>query len=323
MKQPTRRAILGGMVALGAGAALPAAAKAKERDDVFPLWPGEAPGAPKTLPRQNIMERSNDPSFHDRWIVGVAGPSIAMRKPANPNGAAALLVPGGGYGFLAWDNEGEEQARWLNSRGVTCFILSYRLPGEGWTNRSVVPLQDAQRAVRLIRARASTFGIDGARVAVLGFSAGGHLAGSLATRFGETVYQPLDDVDRLSARPNLTGLVYPVVSMSEDFTHSGSRDNLLGPDAAQDQRRQASVELRVTGDTPPIFLVHSSDDGLVPIENSLALHRAMLAAGRPCELHAFGRGGHGFGARLPKDIPASSWPQLFYAFGAEESVFRG
>jgi acetyl esterase/lipase len=301
--------------------ALPTAARDSEGNDVLPLWPGKAPGAPQQLPNQNIMERSSDPLFHDRWIFGVARPTITVRRPANANGAAVLLCPGGGYGFLAWDNEGEEQARWLNALGITCFILSYRLPAEGWANRSVVPLQDAQRAMRLIRARAQMFGIDPARVAVLGFSAGGHLAGSLATRFGEQVYTPVDDADAQSARPDLVGLIYPVITMSEAFTHEGSRDNLLGPDSSEEQRRHASVDLRVTGDTPPIFLAHNSDDGLVPIQNSLVLYQALLQAQRPSELHAFGKGGHGFGVRLPKNVPISAWPQLFHKFGADQGVF--
>jgi acetyl esterase/lipase len=196
------------------------------------------------------------------------------------------------------------------------------VPGEGWSNRSVVPLQDAQRAMRLIRSRAQMFGIDPARVAVLGFSAGGHLAGSLATRFAEPVYKPVDDIDAQSARPDLAGLIYPVVSTAEAFTHAGSRDNLLGPDAMEEQRRHASVDLRVTGETPPIFLAHCSDDDAVPIQNSLVLYQALLAAKRPCELHVFDRGGHGFGVRLPKDVPASAWPQLFHVYGAERGVFR-
>ena len=322
MIETTRRSLLGGMAVLGATAAVPAIAATGHPDEVVPLWRNEPPGSPPQLPDRRVEERSSDPSFHDRWITGVAAPSLSVRRPAYPNGAGALLIPGGGYGFIAWDNEGEEQARWLTARGVTCFILSYRLPGEGWADRSLVPLQDAQRAVRLIRAAASKFGIDPARVAVLGFSAGGHLAGSLATRFAEPVYTAVDEVDRQSARPDLAGLIYPVVSLHEAFTHKGSRDNLLGPDSTEAQRRHASVETRVTAATPPIFLAHASDDGLVPIDNSLALYRALLAAGRPGELHAFDKGGHGFGARLPKDVPASAWPQLFHAYGARLGVFQ-
>ena len=322
MTRTTRRSMLGGMAILSASAALPAAAQAAQVDETIPLWPAEPPGVPRRPPERKVTERSSDPLFHDRWITGIAKPSLSVRRPAYPNGAAMLLVPGGGYGFLAWDNEGEEQARWLTARGVTCFILSYRLPGEGWANRSLVPLQDAQRAIRLIRARASEFEIDPKRVAVLGFSAGGHLAGSLATRFAETVYTPSDEADRQSARPDLAGLIYPVVSLVESFTHEGSRDSLLGPGSTEDPRRHASVEQRVTAETPPIFLVHASDDGTVPIANSLALYQAMLAAKCPGELHAFDKGGHGFGVRLPKDVPASTWPQLLYSYGTERGVFK-
>ncbi len=321
MNGTTRRSILGGMAALGAGMALPVTTLAGQSDDVIPLWPGKVLGAPRQLPSRKITERSSDPLFHDRWIFGITDPCITVRRSENPTGAAVLLCPGGSYAFLSWDNEGEEQARWLNALGITCFILSYRLPGDGWVNRSVVPLQDAQRAMRLIRAQAGTFGIDPKRVTVLGFSAGGHLAGSIATRFAEPVYEPVDEIDAQSARPDFAGLVYPVVSTAEAFTHMDSRDNLLGPDATEDQRRHASVDLRVTADTPPIFLTHCSDDGAVPIQNSLMLYQAMLAAQRPCELHTFDRGGHGYGVRLPKEVPASAWPQLFHNYGAEHGVF--
>ena len=322
MRKTTRRSLLGGMAVLGVAVAVPTRAAIGQTEEVVPLWPNEPPGAPRRLPERRVEERSSDPSFHDRWITGIARPSLSVRRPAYPNGAAALLIPGGGYGFIAWDNEGEEQARWLTARGVTCFILSYRLPGEGWADRSLVPLQDAQRAARLIRSEAGRFAIDPDRLTVLGFSAGGHLAGSLATRFAEPIYIAMDDVDRQSARPDLAGLIYPVVSLHEPFTHEGSRDNLLGPDSTIDRRRQTSVETRVTAETPPVFLAHASDDGLVPVENSLALYRALLAAGRPGELHAFDKGGHGFGVRLPKDVPASAWPQLFHAYGARLGVFQ-
>jgi len=322
MTGATRRTLLGGMAVLGAASAVPGLAARGRADEVLPLWPKGPPGAPAKLPEWHVEQRSSDPNFNDRWITGIAAPSLAVRRPAYPNGAAMLLIPGGGYGFISWDNEGEEQARWLTTRGVTCFILSYRLPGEGWADRSLVPLQDAQRAVRLIRSRADEFAIDPKRIAVLGFSAGGHLAGSLATRFAEKVHTPADEIDGQSARPDLAALVYPVVSLHEAFTHEGSRDNLLGPNSSVEQRRYASVENRVTADTPPIFLTHSNDDGLVPIDNSLALYRALLAAGRTGELHTFDKGGHGYGVRLPRDLPAAAWPQLLHAYGVRVGVFQ-
>lgn len=324
----SRRAVLGGLAVLGAmaGAAGPASAgptAIRAAGPSVPLWPGAAPGAPRKLPARSIEQRSSDPAFDDRWLRGVATPTIEVRRPAYQDGSAVILVPGGGYGFLSIDNEGEEQARWLTERGVTCFILYYRLPGEGWADRALVPLQDLQRAVRLVRHRAGEFGIDPARVAVLGFSAGGHLAGSVTTRFAERTYAPVDAADALSARPDLAALVYPVVTLSESFVHAGSRDNLLGPGASAAQAQAASVERLVTAETPPVFLVAASDDGLVPIQNSVALYGAMLAHGRPAEFHGFDKGGHGFGARLPADVPAHAWPDLFHAFGKRHGVFRG
>lgn len=311
MSAPTRRAVLGALAMAPLGASAVAASSAVEE---IALWPGKAPGTPARLPVRKVEQRSSDPAFNDRWITGIAVPTLSVHRPAQPDGTAVILIPGGGYGFLAWDNEGEEQARWLTARGTTCFILGYRLPGEGWGDRHLVPLQDAQRAVRLVRSRASSFGVDPARVAVLGFSAGGHLAGSVATRHAEQVYAPVDAADRTSARPDMVGMIYPVVSLAEPFAHDGSRDNLLGPDSGEAARRHGSVELRVDAATPPVFLAHASDDGLVPIANSLAMYGAMLAAKRPAELHCFDLGGHGFGARLPKTTPASAWPELFAAY---------
>ncbi|MBB6503529.1 acetyl esterase/lipase [Sphingomonas endophytica] len=311
---PTRRALL---AALAAAPLVPDVAAAQAGDETLPLWPKAPPGAPATLPVRKVEQRSKTAGFNDRWLTGIAMPTLTVRRPAQPNGAAVMLIPGGGYGFLAFDNEGEEQARWLTARGVTCFILTYRLPGEGWRDRALVPLQDAQRGLRLIRAHAARYGVDAKRVAVIGFSAGGHLAGSLATRHAERTYAPVDASDRLSARPDLAGLIYPVVSLSEPFTHTGSRDNLLGTPSDESARRAASVERHVDAQTAPVFLVHASDDGTVPIANSLAMYQALLAAQRPAELHAFDKGGHGFGVRLPAGTPAAAWPTLFAAFAAQ------
>lgn len=316
---PTRRALLAGLAAtpLAAPAGVAAAAPA---GDTLPLWPGSPPGAPATLPVPRTEQRAKPGAPDDRWLTGIAAPSLTVRRPAQPNGTAVMLIPGGGYGFLAYDNEGEEQARWLTARGVTCFILSYRLPAEGWRDRALVPLQDAQRGLRLIRANAARYGIDAARVAIIGFSAGGHLAGSLATRHAERTYAPVDAADRASARPDLAALIYPVVSLVAPFTHVGSRDNLLGTPSDDAARRAASVESHVDAQTAPVFLVHASDDDVVPIANSLTLYQALLAAKRPAEHHAFDRGGHGFGVRLPADTPAAAWPTLFAAFATRLGV---
>lgn len=319
MNDLTRRGIIGAAAAVALVG--PAVAQTRSGDEIVPLWPDRIPGDQGARIQRKVNERSKNPSAPDRWVTGIEAPALVVRRPETPNGAAVLLVPGGGYGFLAYDNEGTEQARWLNAIGVTCFILLYRLPGEGWGNRHLVPLQDAQRAMRVIRANAKRFGVDAQRVAVLGFSAGGHLAGSLATRHAEATYAPVDAADRLSARPDLAGLIYPVIGMDAAITHSGSRDNLLGPTPTAEAVAAASVQRRVTAETPPVFLIHASDDGTVPVANSLAMYEALLAAKRPAELHIFDEGGHGFGARLPKAVPVSAWPTLFTTYATRKGVF--
>ncbi|WP_416465860.1 alpha/beta hydrolase [Sphingomonas sp. VDB2] len=303
-------------------AALPGLANAQTSasDEVIDLWPGTPPGGTGARIVRKIEDQARPGGEPDRWVTGMDRPMLVVRRPARPNGAAMLVLPGGGYGFLSYDNEGTSQANWLNARGITAFILLYRLPGEGWARRQDVPLQDAQRAMRLIRAGAVQLGVAKDRIGVLGFSAGGHLAGSLATRHGETVYDPVDAADRQDARPDLAALLYPVVSLAAPFTHGGSRDNLLGPDASAAMRRARSVELRVDAATPPLFLVHATDDGLVPPANSIALFQAMEAAKRPVALHIFEDGGHGFGTRLPQTMQASAWPALFATFAAKHRL---
>jgi len=317
----TRRSLLG----VGSALALaPVAARAAElmaAQEHVPLWPGKIPGDIGTMIKRRVDPRSGNDAHPDRWIYGVARPELIVFRPPAPNGAAVLCMPGGSYEFLAFDNEGAEQARWLNARGVTVFVLMYRLPAEGWARHEDVPLQDAQRAMRVIRRDASKYGIDPKRVAALGFSAGGHLCGSLATRHAEPVYAPVDEADRLSARPDIAGLIYPVVLLAGPQAHAGSRDNLLGKDAPEALRRSHSVEQRVDADTPPLFLIHAEDDGTVPIANSIALYQAMLDHKRPAEMHLFDQGGHGFGARLPADMPGAEWPRLFARFAARKGIF--
>ncbi|PXA87134.1 alpha/beta hydrolase [Nostoc sp. 3335mG] len=320
MIETSRRALL---AMTGAAVAMPAMGQAvTASEETLPLWPRGVPGSdPIPSLAEKADDQSHDPSRPDRFITGVSQPRLVVHRPARPNGAAVLLMPGGGYGFLSYDNEGVTQARWLNALGITAFILLYRLPDEGWVDRAVVPLQDAQRAMRLIRAHAERFAIRPDRVAALGFSAGGHLAGSLATRHGEAVYAPIDPADALSARPDLAGLLYPVVSLSAPFTHGDSRDHLLGTSAGEAERRHGSVELRIDAATSPCFIVHAGDDGLVPVANSTSLYTALNSASRPAELHVFNRGGHGFGVRPAASEPIAAWPRLFHAFGASLGVF--
>lgn len=321
METPTRRDLIGGGLALmAAGTATRLAAQApKGADEVIPLWPGTPPGGDGLSLTETVDDQSHDSAHPDRWLRRIGTPMLVVKRARNGNGQAVMAIPGGSYEFLSYDNEGVEQAAWLTARGITTFILLYRLPGEGWAQRADVPLQDAQRAMRLIRANAGRYGIDPKHVAVLGFSAGGHLAGSLATRFDDRIYDPVDAHDALSARPDFAGLIYPVITFGPE-AHVGSRDNLLGPASTQAQRKAYSVENAVSEGTPPVFLTCAGDDGTVPPVNSVLMYRAMLDAGRPAELHAFAKGGHGFGVRLPASLPASHWPDLFMTFAKAQGV---
>lgn len=231
------------------------------------------------------------------WVRKVQKPSVQPFLPAKQQstGQAVLICPGGGYSGLAYDWEGTDIAKWFNSKGVAAFVLKYRMP----QSKSVVishlaPIQDAQRAIRMIRARAKEWNIDKSKVGVIGFSAGGHLASTLSTQFTEKKYEPKDSIDTYSARPDFSILVYPVISMKESVTHEGSRDQLLGPDPDMKLIQQYSNEQNVSKDTPPTFLVHAIDDKAVPAENSLLYYSALKEENVSAELHAYPYGGHGF-----------------------------
>lgn len=237
-------------------------------------------------------------------------PEVHVFRAAHPDGSSLLVFPGGGYEFLSVQNEGMDAAERFNSERTSVFMLTYRLPAEGWTTRALAPLQDAQRAMRLIRSRASEFRIDSARLGVIGFSAGGHLAADLAVSFDQPIYRPADGSDQLSARPAFVGLIYPVTTM-EAGTHGGSRANLLGNSPSADLIAARSPVLHVSASTPPAFLVAAFDDDTVPIDNSVNWIAACRKANVSIEAHLFARGGHGFGFHLPIDNPGSRWPDLF------------
>lgn len=276
----------------------------------FPLWPGKAPGQRETLPKPDWT--MNGPADRrELHIAGVDKPEIHVYRPKHPTGQGLVVLPGGSYRILSVQNEGLDAASTFTQMGLTVFILTYRLPNEGWDEQSNVPLQDAQRAMRLIRSRAKEFGIDPAKLAVLGFSAGGHLAASLTTCFDEAVYSPLDEADKLSARPAFSCLMYPVIDLRPPLAHMESRGNLLGPNPSDALLDARSPNHRVTADTPPCFFAHALNDDTVPFGNSVAMVEALRGNKIPCELHLFEKGNHGFGFHLPKDFTGSHWPELF------------
>lgn len=270
-----------------------------------------------------------DREFHLLWPAGAPGavgsdaldkPKITVyRAPADKaNGAAVVVCPGGGYVVVAADHEGKQVAEWLNSFGVTAFVLQYRL---GPRYRHPAPLQDAQRAIRMVRASARQWGIDPARVGILGFSAGGHLASTAGTHFEAGNKDAADPIDRMGSRPDLMVLVYPVISFTADVTHGGSRESLLGPGPDPKLVASLSSELQVTAQTPPTFLVHTSEDDGVPPENSILFYEALQKARVPAEMHIFAKGEHGLGLG-PKGSGLSAWPRLCAAWMAEMGFLK-
>lgn len=255
------------------------------------LWPGGAPGARGTAP-------GDTPKL-----------TIYLPEKDKATGTAIVICPGGGYGHLAMDHEGHQIGEWLNSFGVAGFILQYRHRNSGAGYGHPAPLQDAQRAIRTVRSRAAEWGVKPDRIGILGFSAGGHLTSTALTHFNDKVYEARDAIDKASARPDFGVLVYPVISLTEPFTHVGSRRNLLGKSASKELMEKFSNEKQVTAQTPPCFLIHTWEDTAVPAENSITFYLALRQAKVPAELHLFAKGPHGFG--LGKNIEGTgAWPSL-------------
>ncbi|WP_449465284.1 alpha/beta hydrolase [Stenotrophomonas humi] len=275
------------------------------------LWPqGLAPGD-KPLPQaQRIVERSTDPALPDRYIDHVSRPYLVVYRPAQPNGDALLVIPGGGYQRVVLDKEGTALVpAFVEQGGTTLFVLRYRLPGEGRADREA-SLADAQRALRLIRHRASEWGINAHRIGAMGFSAGGHLAARLGTGFDQAVYPAIDAIDTESARPDFQLLIYPVIDMIGSDTHAGSRERLLGVDPPPELLQRYAMQTQVRPDTPPTFLLHAADDEAVPVGNSLLFYQSLQKAGISSEMHLFPHGGHGFGTRGTTGLTTAAWPRL-------------
>jgi acetyl esterase/lipase len=252
----------------------------------FPLWTGDAPGA--------LGKADKD----------VPTLTVFLPAPEKATGAAIVICPGGGYGMLA-GHEGKDYAEWLNENGVAGFVLKYRLGSAGY--RHPVMLQDVSRAIRTVRARAGEWNIDPKRIGVMGSSAGGHLASTVVTHFDSGKPEAEDPIERQSSRPDLGILCYAVITLGQ-FTHQGSKNNLLGADPSAELVRELSNELQVTKNTPPCFVWHTFDDGAVPVENSLQFAAALRSAGVPFDLHVYQKGAHGIGLGTRESDPAKRHP---------------
>lgn len=228
-------------------------------------------------------------------ISKVSIPNLIMYTPeaGKANGTAVIICPGGGYGILAIDHEGHDVAKKFNEMGVTAFVLKYRLPSDKiMVDRSIGPLQDAQRAIQMVRSNASKWNINPKKIGIMGFSAGGHLASTAGTHFNHAV---IGNPKKTSLRPDFMLLIYPVISFQDSLTHSGSKNNLIGKNADAAKKNWFSNELQVNKKTPPTFLVHAKDDGAVKVENSILFNQALIKNKVPTEIYLYEKGGHGFG----------------------------
>jgi acetyl esterase/lipase len=267
-------------IALGAGALL-----AQQQPAAEPLWPSGAPGALGNQPED----------------VPTLTPFLVAK--GSGSGSAMVVCPGGGYLHLAMDKEGYAVAKWLNTLGISAFVLQYRL---GPRYHHPIELGDAQRAIRIVRTRAAQYGYQAGRVGIMGFSAGGHLASSAGTHFDSGNPNAPDAIDRAGSRPDFMVLCYPVISFTS-FVHQGSEHALLGDHPDPKLVELLSNELQVTKDTPPTFLFHTTTDSTVPVENSVMFYSALRKAGVPAEMHIYERGPHGVGL-AESDPVLSTWP---------------
>ncbi len=273
-------------------------AGAAEKPEVIEIWPGKVPdeagaiGPEQTRMSPQLDRKQVEVTESTTLLTGVSKPTITIYRPAQDKdtGCAVVICPGGGYWNLYWQLEGEEVAAWLNSLGVTGIILKYRVPrrpDEPPREPARRPLQDAQRAISLVRSKAKELGVDPQRIGIVGFSAGGHLAIAAATEFDKRTYEPIDEIDQAGCRPDFAILAYPGYLKAKD------RDEL-------------APGLRVPAGTPPVFLAHGGADLISPPEHSVLMYLALSRAGIPAELHVYAGAAHDFGVR-PSDQPCSTW----------------
>jgi len=286
----------------------------KGQINTIPVWNQSIPG---TVKASDYLEKEviKDEELQSTSQVSVPTLALYLPKKETANQSAVLIFPGGGYSHLAMHKEGKKIALWLNSLGITAFVLKYRLPTDRvMKDKSIGPLQDAQEAIRTIRRNAKEWNIDPAKIGVLGFSAGGHLASTLATHYLDKVY----DADTISARPDFSILIYPVISMEDGITHNGSKVNLLGANAVKELVDKYSNEKQIDANTPKTFLIHASDDKVVPVENSIQYYMNLKKFNVPVEMHLYENGGHGFG--LGTKGTHTEWPKACEKWLAENAI---
>ena len=272
----------------------------KAQNQEIELWGNGIPGSLKSDDYEEVKVFENGML---NSVSQVAIPTLSVFLPETPNGTAILIFPGGGYTNLSIDKEGFKVAKWLNSLGITAYVLKYRLPSDKiMEDKTIGPLQDAQEAMRFIRRNANKWQLNTEKIGVIGFSAGGHLASTLATHYNDIVYKVSDSV---SAKPDFSILIYPVISMEETITHKGSKNRLLGTTPSEELIEKYSNEKQIDSLTSPTYIVHAIDDKSVPVENSIQYFLALKQHNIPSEIHLYQKGSHGFG--LGKEVSSKNW----------------
>lgn len=270
------------------------------QDFKLKVWPNGAPDSNGMTQPEEIFDGKRVRN------VSVAEMYVYLPKMGVNTRAAVVICPGGGYGMEAMDHEGYDMASWLAQQGVAGIVLKYRLP----YGHDQIPLEDAQRAIRIVRQKAAEWGINPSRIGIAGSSAGGHLASTAGTSFDLGKPDSSDPIEKFSCRPDFMLLLYPVITFNEEFGHMGSRTNLIGPGNNWELVKKYSNEMNVSSQTPPTFLVLTDDDDVVPSQNSVQFYLALKKFNVPAEMHIFRNGGHGFGMNR-KNLPVDQWPNLF------------
>ncbi len=270
--------------------------QAKTKTEKISLWGNNVPGlinttiSETTIPKPDSLLR----------ISNITHPTLEIFFPKKPNGTAVIICPGGGYGLVSYQSEGTMIAQWLNSLGITCGVLKYRMPGIGaFENNATAPLMDAQRAIQIVRTNAKKWHVNPEKTGIMGFSAGGHLAASASTLYKNFT---LPQATPESVRPSFSILIYPVISMEDDITHKGSQKNLLSAGATDEIKKAFSCDEQADKNTPPAFLLHAANDQAVPFENSIRYFKALTSKGVKAQLNLIPEGGHGFGGSTPEIV---------------------
>ncbi|WP_339924443.1 alpha/beta hydrolase [uncultured Cyclobacterium sp.] len=285
-----------------------------EAQQIVDLYPNAIPNSKPYSMIEEVIEKNGQVS----WIKKVSKPTLTIYQPEKEmaTGAAVIICPGGGYSGESYLKEGTQIAEAFVKKGIAAFILKYRLPSDSiMIDKSIGPIQDAQQAIKTVRQHASEWGLDAYKIGIIGFSAGGHLAATAGTHFNKS-YIPNDE--KISLKPDFMMLIYPVISMKDELAHLGSRQNLLGKDASEEQKLLFSNELHIDQNTPPTWLTHAGDDNVVTVENSIRFYQELIRNQVPAEMHLYPKGNHGF----VLSSPADEWMQPLFSWMNKSGIVK-